>query len=286
MKLLRHGAPGAERPGIHANDGTMRDLSGLLTDLGPDQLTPAVLTALRAIDPMRLPVVEGQPRLGAPFAGTRKFIAIGLNFHDHAEESGQPLPHEPVVFSKWTSCIGGPNDDIVPPAGSTMLDWEVELGIVIGTMARSVEEVDALAHVAGFCVVNDVSERHFQLKRDGGQWDKGKGFDTFGPVGPWLVTSDEVGDPQALDIWLKVNGKTMQSGHTSKMIFSCARLVSYCSKLMTLEPGDIITTGTPAGVGLGMKPPVFLQPGDVVELGISGLGVQRQKVSHRKETQT
>jgi len=281
MKLLRHGAPGAEKPGLLAADGTLRDLSVLVVDLGPDQLAPAALAALRAIDPMRLPVVEGTPRLGAPFTGTRKFIAIGLNYHDHAEESGQSLPHEPVVFNKWTSCIGGPDDDIVPPPGSTMLDWEVELGIVIGSTARSVAEADALAHVAGYCVVNDVSERHFQLKRDGGQWDKGKGFDTFGPVGPWLVTSDEIGDPQALDLWLKVNGKTMQNGSTSKMIFSCAQLVSYCSQLMTLEPGDIITTGTPAGVGLGMQPPVFLLPGDVVELGISGLGSQRQHVVRR-----
>ncbi|UUX93996.1 fumarylacetoacetate hydrolase family protein [Aquabacterium sp. J223] len=281
MKLLRHGIQGAEKPGLLAGDGTLRDLSGLLADLGPDQLALGALAALRAIDPMRLPVVEGTPRLGPPIAGTRKFIAIGLNYHDHAEESGQSVPNEPVVFSKWTSCIGGPNDDIVPPPGSTMLDWEVELGIVIGSTARSVGEADALAHVAGYCVVNDVSERHFQLKRDGGQWDKGKGFDSFGPVGPWLVTSDEVGDPQSLDLWLKVNGKTMQNGTTSKMIFSCARLVSYCSGLMTLEPGDIIATGTPAGVGLGMKPPVFLQPGDVVELGIRGLGTQRQQVARR-----
>ena len=225
-----------------------------------------------------MPVVEGSPRLGAPFGGTRKFVAIGLNYHDHAQESGQPAPREPVVFSKWTSCIVGPNDDILQPPESSMLDWEAELGIVIGTEARRVSEADALAHVAGYCVVNDVSERDFQLRRDGGQWDKGKGFDSFGPIGPWLVTPDEVGNPQTLDVWLKVNGQVMQNGNTARMIFGCAKLVSYCSSIMTLEPGDIITTGTPAGVGLGMKPPRFLAPGDVVELGIAGLGAQRQRV--------
>ena len=278
MKLLRHGPPGQEKPGLLAGDGTLRDLSDLIADIGPAQLSPAALAALRALDERRLPVVSGQPRLGPPLTGTRKFVAIGLNYHDHAEESGQPVPSEPVIFNKWTSCISGPNDDIVVPPESTMLDWEVEIGIVIGTQARRVAEVDALAHVAGYLLVNDVSERHFQLKRPGGQWDKGKGFDSFGPIGPWLVTSDEVGDPQQLRLWLEVNGEQMQNGHTSKMIFSCAALVSCCSHVMTLEPGDIITTGTPAGVGLGMKPPRLLKAGDVVELGIDKLGTQRQRV--------
>lgn len=278
MKLLRYGPVGHEKPGLLDNNGNIRDLSALLPDLGPAQISPAALAALRALDISKLPVVEGNPRLGAPVTGTAKFIAIGLNYHDHAEESGQPIPREPVVFNKWSSCICGPNDDIVQPPESTMLDWEVELGIVIGTQARRVGEADALAHVAGYCVVNDVSERHFQLKRDGGQWDKGKGFDSFGPVGPWLVTADEVGDPQALAVWLKVNGEQKQNGNTNRMIYSCAKLVSYCSHLMTLEPGDIITTGTPAGVGLGFKPPQFLRPGDVVELGIALLGTQRQRV--------
>lgn len=278
MKLLRYGPAGQEKPGVLADDGSLRDLSALLPELGPAQLAPAALAALRALDPLQLPEVEGSPRMGLPFTGTRKFIAIGLNYHDHAEESGQPIPREPVVFCKWVSCLGGPNDDIVQPPDSTMLDWEVEIAIVIGSTARRVAEADALAHVAGYCVANDVSERHFQLMHDGGQWDKGKGFDSFGPVGPWLVTADEVGDPQGLDLWLKVNGQTMQNGNTAKMIFGCAQLVSYCSHLMTLEPGDIITTGTPAGVGLGMKPPLFLKPGDVVELGITGLGVQSQRV--------
>ncbi|MDO8768710.1 MAG: fumarylacetoacetate hydrolase family protein [Burkholderiaceae bacterium] len=278
MKLMRHGPAGQERPGILGEDGSLRDLSALLEEIGPRQLSPESLAALRSIDWRQLPVVQGSPRLGAPFSGTRKFVAIGLNYHDHAEESGQPIPREPVVFNKWSSCIGGPNDDIVLPVGSSMLDWEAELGVVIGTTASQVSEAHALACVAGYCVVNDVSERDYQLQRDGGQWDKGKGFDTFGPIGPWLVTADEVGDPQNLNVWLKVNGEMRQNGNTGRMIYSCARLVSYCSSLMTLEPGDIITTGTPAGVGLGFKPPQFLKPGDTVELGIEKLGTQRQVV--------
>lgn len=277
MKLLRFGPAGAERPGILI-DGFIRDLSALLPALGPDQLSPLELDRLRSLDFSALPVVPEGVRLGAPLQGVRKFIAIGLNYHDHAEESGQPIPREPIVFNKWTSCIGGPDDDIVQPPESTMLDWEVELGIVIGTQARRVSEAQALQHVAGYVLMNDVSERFFQLRHDGGQWDKGKGFDTFGPIGPWLVTSDEVPDPQALDLWLSVNGETQQSGSTSRMIFSCAQLVSYCSQIMTLEPGDLIATGTPAGVGLGFKPPKFLQPGDTVELGATGLGSQRQRV--------
>lgn len=278
MKLLRYGAPGHERPGLLAQDGQIRDLSAVIPDIGPAQLSPQTLARLQELDPNTLPVVHDSPRLGAPVTGVRKFVAIGLNYHDHAQESGQPVPREPVVFGKWSSCIGGPHDDIVQPPESTMLDWEVELGIVIGSRARRVSEKDALGCVAGYLVVNDVSERDFQLRRDGGQWDKGKGFDTFGPLGPWLVSADEIADPQALDLWLKVNGERMQAGSTSRMIFSCAQLVSYCSRIMTLEPGDVIATGTPAGVGLGLKPPRFLKAGDVVELGITGLGAQRQQV--------
>ncbi|HLC35834.1 MAG TPA: fumarylacetoacetate hydrolase family protein [Anaerolineales bacterium] len=278
MKLLRYGPVGMEKPGILAADDTIRDLSGLLDDIGPNTLSPAALDVLSALDVDRLPHVPGSPRLGPPVSAIRKFVAVGLNYHDHAQESNQPAPGEPVVFAKWTSCICGANDNIVQPRGSTKLDWEAELGVVIGRQARGVSESDALSHVAGYCVVNDVSERSYQLERDGRQWDKGKGFDTFGPIGPYLVTADEVGDPQSLDIWLDVNDQRMQAGNTTNMIFSCAYLVHYCSQIMTLEPGDIITTGTPAGVGLGMKPPRFLKPGDVVEVGIAKLGTQRQHV--------
>ena len=233
---------------------------------------------LQAIDPTRLPRVDGSPRLGVPWNGTPKYIAIGLNYHDHAVESGMPVPAEPVMFPKWTSCLAGPDDDIVPPEGFTRLDWEVELGIVIGSQARNVTADAALAHVAGFCVANDVSERTWQLEKSGGQWGKGKGFDGFGPVGPWLVTPDEVPDPQNLDLWLDVNGERMQTGNSRLMIFSCAEVVARCSQVMTLEPGDLIITGTPPGVGMGFKPPRFLKAGDVVELGIGGLGRQRQRV--------
>jgi 2-keto-4-pentenoate hydratase/2-oxohepta-3-ene-1,7-dioic acid hydratase in catechol pathway len=278
MKLLRHGARGHEKPGLLAPDGSIRDLSGLLEDIGPSQLSPSSLAALRAIDPRALPLVPQGVRLGAPLAGTRKFVAIGLNYTDHAAETGAAAPAEPIVFNKWSSCICGPDDDIVQPPQSTMLDWEVELGVVIGMQARHASPQEALSFVAGYLVVNDVSERDFQMRRPGGQWDKGKGFDTFGPIGPWLVTADEIEDVQNLALWLKVNGQTKQAGNTANMIFSCAALVSHCSHLMTLEPGDIITTGTPAGVGLGLKPPQFLSPGDVVELGITHLGSQRQKV--------
>jgi len=278
MKLLRYGPRGQERPGLLAADGTIRDLSALIGDIGPETLSPPTLAALRALDAQRLPRVDGAPRLGPPVAGVSKMVGIGLNYHEHAREAGAQAPAEPVVFAKWTSCIAGPDDDIVVPPESTKLDWEVELAIVIGSRARRVGAAEALACVAGYCVANDVSERQFQLEHDGRQWDKGKGFDGFGPLGPWLVTADEVGDPQALELWLDVNSERMQSGRTADMIFPCAALVSYCSRIMTLEPGDVIITGTPAGVGLGMKPPRFLRPGDVIELGIEGLGRQRQQV--------
>lgn len=257
--------------------GDIRDLSGIIDDLGPDQLSPANLDRLRHLDPALLPIVPAPVRMGVPVASVGKFIAIGLNFSDHAKEAGMAVPAEPVVFMKATSCLVGPDDDVVQPRRSTKMDWEVELGIVIGSTARSVTEADALAHVAGYCLVNDVSEREFQLER-GGTWDKGKSFDTFGPVGPWLVTCDEIADVHALTMWLDVNGERMQQGTTSTMIFRCAQLVSYVSEVMTLYPGDIITTGTPPGVGMGMKPPRYLQAGDEMTLGIEGLGTQRQRV--------
>lgn len=278
MRLLRHGLPGQEKPGMLDSQGNVRDLSGLLRDITPDTLAPESLAALGAIDPDRLPRVDAGTRLGVPVGGVRKFIAIGLNYHDHARESGLPVPAEPVLFPKWSSCLSGANDPIVPPPDFCKLDWEVELALVVGRQARNVDEAAALSYLAGYSVANDVSERSYQMERGGGQWGKGKGFDSFGPVGPYLVTTDEVPDPQNLNLWLDVNGERMQTGSTSLMIFSCAYLVSYCSRLMTLEPGDIIITGTPPGVGMGMKPPRFLQAGDVVELGIEGLGSQRQVV--------
>lgn len=278
MKLLRYGPQNEERPGILDAQGQVRDLSALIDDFTPGHLSPAGLAALAAIETQKLPVVPGTVRMGIPWNGISKYIAIGLNYHDHAEEAGMKVPEEPVMFTKWTSCLCGPNDDTVMPQECTKLDWEVELGIVIGTRARHVSPEDALKHVAGYCVANDVSERAFQIERSGGQWSKGKGFDTFGPVGPWLVTADEVGDPQDLDLWLDVNGVRKQTGNTSTMVFSCAQLVSYCSRMMTLEPGDLIITGTPPGVGMGFRPPQFLKPGDVVELGISKLGRQQQRI--------
>ena len=278
MKLVRYGNPGKEKPGLLDADGKLRDLSGVVPDIGPAQLGSAALAKLRKVNVAKLPAVRGKPRLGCPVSGVGKFVAIGLNFADHAAESGAPIPKEPVVFMKATSCIQGPNDPIMLPRGSTKTDWEVELGIVIGTRARYVSKKDALAHVAGYCVINDVSEREFQLEKPGGQWDKGKGCDTFGPIGPWLVTADEIDNVQRLDMWLDVNGKRMQKGNTRTMIFDCAQLVSYVSHFMTLMPGDVITTGTPPGVGLGMKPPTYLRKGDVVTLGIEGLGEQRQEV--------
>jgi 2,4-didehydro-3-deoxy-L-rhamnonate hydrolase len=277
MKLLRHGPKGIEKPGLLDAQGKVRDLSGLLIDITPDTISPAGLAALRTININALPVVP-QERLAVPWRGMTKFIAIGLNYADHAAESNMPIPKEPVVFMKTVDCAVGCNDPVVLPQGSTKSDWEVELGIVIGSRARYVSEADALKHVAGYCVVNDVSEREYQLER-GGQWDKGKGCDTFGPIGPWLVTTDEVGDVQNLKMWLDVNGKRYQNGSTKTMIFNCAHIVSYLSRFMTLNPGDLITTGTPPGVGLGIKPhPVFLKPGDVMTLSIEKLGEQRQTV--------
>jgi len=276
MKLLRYGPVGQEKPGLLDADGVIRDLSGVIADLGPAEISPAGLAKLAAIDPATLPLVEGNPRYGPCVTGTRHFVAIGLNYADHAAESGLALPDEPVVFQKWVSCIQGPNDPVIIPRDSQKTDWEVELGVIIGTRASYVEEADALSHVAGYCVVDDVSERHWQTER-GATWDKGKGFPTFGPVGPWLVTADEVGDPQNLSMWLDVNGVRKQDGSTKTMVFTVAQIIAYCSQFMTLEPGDIITTGTPPGVGLGQKPePWYLKPGDVVTLGVEKLGEQRQ----------
>lgn len=277
MKLVRYGNPGREKPGLVDAEGRVRDLSGVVPDLGPAQLGAAALARLRKLNPARLPLVRGKPRFGCPVAQVGKFIAIGLNYADHAAESGVPIPKEPVVFMKATSCIQGPNDPVMLPRGSVKTDWEVELGVVIGTRARYVSMKDALDHVAGYAVINDVSEREFQLER-GPQWDKGKGCDTFGPIGPWLVTTDEIPNVQRLDMWLDVNGQRMQTGNTRTMIFTVARLVSYVSQFMTLLPGDVITTGTPPGVGLGLKPPRYLKKGDVIRLGIEGLGEQEQLV--------
>jgi 2,4-diketo-3-deoxy-L-fuconate hydrolase len=278
MKLLRYGPAGREQPGLLDSQGQIRALASRYPDIGPEQLAPATLKALAAIDPATLPLVPGSPRLGLPFTGTRKFIAIGLNYADHAAESNMPIPAEPVIFTKAVSCLQGPNDPVMIPQDSKKTDWEVELGIVIGTRASYVEESDALEHVAGYVVVNDVSEREYQLER-GGTWDKGKGCDTFGPVGPWLVTRDEVGDVQSLGMWLDVNGQRMQTGSTKTMIFGVKALVSYISRFLTLEPGDIITTGTPPGVGAGKKPqPIFLKAGDSIRLGIEKLGEQQQQV--------
>ena len=278
MKLLRYGPKGQEKPGLLDANGRIRDLSGFVADITPAQLWGEGLEALKAVDPTTLPLVEGELRYGVPVNGSRKFIAIGLNFADHAAESNLPIPSEPVVFTKAISCLTGPNDTVIIPRGSEKTDWEVELGIVIGKAASYVDQAEALDHVAGYVLINDVSERAFQTER-GGTWDKGKGCDTFGPVGPWIVTTDEVGDVQALDMWLDLNGKRMQTGNTKTMIFGVAEIVSYVSQFMTLEPGDLITTGTPPGVGLGQKPePFYLKPGDVMELGIEKLGVQRQQV--------
>jgi 2,4-didehydro-3-deoxy-L-rhamnonate hydrolase len=277
MKLLRHGPKGQEKPGILDNDGQVRDLSALITDITPAHLSPAGLAALRALDLKALPVVP-QGTLAVPWTGMGKFIAIGLNYADHAAESNMPIPKEPIVFTKTVECAVGCNHPVVLPQGSVKADWEVELGIVIGSTARYVSEADAPKHIAGYVCVNDVSEREYQLER-GSQWDKGKGCDTFGPVGPWLVTSDEVGDPLNLSMWLEVNGHRYQNGSTKTMIFGPAVIVSHLSRFMTLRPGDLITTGTPPGVGLGVKPhPVYLKPGDVMRLSIEKLGVQQQTV--------
>ena len=281
MKLLRHGPRGQERPGVLDADGRVRDLSAVVPDIAGAVLTAAGLARLREIDLATLPVVAGAPqaglRLGPCVGAVGKFICIGLNYADHAAESGMPLPAEPVVFSKWTSAICGPDDDVEIPRGSTRTDWEVELGVVIGTGGRYIAEADALSHVAGYCVVNDVSEREVQLERGGGQWDKGKGHDTFGPIGPWLVTADEVPDPQALALWLEVDGHRFQDGSTRTMVFGVKQLVSHLSRFMSLQPGDVISTGTPPGVGLGQKPPRYLVAGQTMRLGIQGLGVQTQR---------
>jgi len=281
MKLLRHGPRGQERPGVLDADGRVRDLSAVVPDIAGDVLTAAGLARLREVDLATLPLVPGTPqdglRLGPCVGAVGKFICIGLNYADHAAESGMALPAEPVVFSKWTSAIVGPDDDVEIPRGSTRTDWEVELGVVIGTGGRYIAQANALAHVAGYCVVNDVSEREIQLERGGGQWDKGKGHDTFGPIGPWLVTADEVPDPQVLDLWLEVDGHRFQNGNTRTMVFQVPQLVSYLSRFMSLQPGDIISTGTPPGVGLGQKPPRYLVAGQTMRLGIQGLGEQRQR---------
>ena len=277
MKLMRYGAKGAEKPALVDALGQVRDLSAELVDITAHTLTPKGLDRLRALDPNTLPLVEKPGRIAPPWSGCEKFLCIGLNYADHAAESNLPIPKEPILFMKPISARVGPNDPVVLPQGSVKSDWEVELGVVIGSKARYVSEADALKHVAGYCVVNDLSEREYQLER-GGTWDKGKGCDTFGPIGPWLVTRDEVGNPQKLDMWLDVNGEKRQRGNTKTMVFDCATLVSYVSGLFTLNPGDVITTGTPPGVALGMKPPQFLKAGDVVTLGITGLGEQRSKV--------
>ena len=278
MKLLRYGACGVAQPGMLDAAGNIRALAGIVPQLDASSLAPHQLHAIARVPIESLPIVAGNPRLGTPYTGIGKFIAIGLNYSDHAAEAGLAVPTEPVVFMKATSCIVGPNDDVMLPRGSAKTDWEVELGVVIGRTARYVPEEQALDHVAGYCVVNDVSEREYQMER-GGTWDKGKGCDTFGPVGPYLVTADEVGDPQQLDMWLDVNGTRMQSGNTRTMIFGVRTLVSYVSRFMTLQPGDLVTTGTPPGVGMGRKPaPLYLKAADTMELGISGLGKQRQRV--------
>ena len=282
MKLVRYGQPGKEKPGLIDAAGKLRDLSGVVSDIGPDQLSDKVLAKLAKLKTDKLPLVKGKPRMGCPVANVRKFIAIGLNYADHAAESNLPVPKEPIVFMKATSCIQGPNDDVMLPKGSVKSDWEVELGIVIGKHASYVSQKEALDYVAGYCTINDVSEREYQIER-GGTWDKGKGCDTFGPIGPWMVTKDEVPNPQNLKMYMDLNGQRMQDGSTKTMIFGVTKLVSYVSQFMTLEPGDIITTGTPPGVGMGIKKdgqpaPVYLKKGDVMRLGIEGLGEQTQKV--------
>ena len=277
MKLVRYGALGQEKPGLIDSAGQLRDLSAQVKDLTGEAYSPASLAKLAALNPATLPTVSGSPRLGAPVTGISKFVAIGLNYVDHAKETNSPIPAEPIIFLKANTSLSGPNDPVQKPRGSIKLDWEVEIAAIIGTKAKYVSEADALNHVAGYCVCNDVSERHFQTER-GGLWTKGKSHDTFGPLGPWLVTKDEIPNVQDLSMWLDVNGERRQTGSTSTMIFSIAHCVSYVSQFMTLMPGDIITTGTPPGVGAGMKPPKFLNVGDVVTLGIEGLGTQRQEI--------
>ncbi|MEO0977074.1 MAG: fumarylacetoacetate hydrolase family protein [Pseudomonadota bacterium] len=283
MKLLRYGPAGQEKPGLLDDDGRVRDLSAHVSDVSADSLLPEKLAQLKGLDVSSLPVVSGQPqqdlRLGPCVGDVGKFICIGLNYADHAAESGLDVPPEPVVFGKWTSAIVGPDDDVEIPRGSEKTDWEVELGVVIGKGGKYIEEADALQHVAGFCVINDVSERDFQLNR-AGTWDKGKGSDTFGPLGPWLVTPDEVGDFDQLAMWLEVDGHRYQNGSTSTMVYKVPHLISYCSRFMSLQPGDVISTGTPPGVGMGQKPPVYLKGGEVMRLGIEKLGTQTQNVKN------
>lgn len=281
MKLLRYGPKGKEKPGLLDKEGRIRDLSAVVPDITGAAISAAGLARLRKIKPESLPLVRGKPRLGACIANPQKFIAIGLNYSDHAAESGLQVPKEPVVFTKQVSCLSGPNDDVTIPPKSRKSDWEVELGVIIGTKAKNIRKADALKHVAGYCTINDLSEREFQAERSG-QWTKGKSYDTFGPVGPWLVTADEVKDPQKLHMWLELNGKRVQDGSTSTMVFGVAHIVAYLSGFFTLMPGDIITTGTPPGVGMGMKPQRFLKPGDTMRLGIEGLGEQSQKVVRDK----
>ncbi|MFM0050390.1 ureidoglycolate lyase [Caballeronia grimmiae] len=277
MKLLRYGPKGQEKPGLLDADGQIRDLSAVVDDIAGATLTEAGLAKVRAADPASLPVVEGNPRIGPCVGRVGKFVCIGLNYADHAAESNLPVPTEPVIFGKWTSAICGPNDDVEIPRNSKKTDWEVELGVVIGREAKYIDEANALDYVAGYCVINDVSEREWQLEH-GTQWDKGKGFDTFGPIGPWLVTKDEIADPQKLDLWLEVDGHRYQNGNTKTMVFTVAQLVAYLSKVMSLQPGDIISTGTPPGVGMGVKPnAVYLNAGQTMRLGIQGLGEQQQK---------
>lgn len=281
MKLLRYGPAGQEQPGLLDKDGRVRNLAGIVDDIAGAALSPQSLAKIAALDESTLPLVDGNPqddlRLGACVGNIGKFICIGLNYADHAAESGVAVPPEPVIFNKWTSAVVGPNDDVQIPRGSTKTDWEVELGVVIGTGGSYIDEADAMSHVAGFCVINDVSEREYQLER-AGTWDKGKGCDTFGPTGPWLVTADEVGDFDNLAMWLEVDGKRYQDGSTATMVYKVPFLVSYCSRFMSLQPGDVISTGTPPGVGMGQKPPVYLKGGEVMRLGIDKLGEQRQKV--------
>jgi 2-keto-4-pentenoate hydratase/2-oxohepta-3-ene-1,7-dioic acid hydratase in catechol pathway len=280
MKLVRYGAKGAERPGLLDGDGRVRDLSAHVADIAGACLTAEGLAALRAIDPASLPLVSGAPqqdlRLGACVAGVGKFLAVGLNYADHAAEAGMDVPAEPILFTKWTSCIAGPDDDLALPPDSSTTDWEVELGIVIGNGGRDIPQDRAADHIAGYCVINDISERDWQLRR-GGTWDKGKGYDGFGPIGPWLVTADEIPDPLALRLWLDVDGHRYQDGTTATMVFGPLEIVAYASRFTTLHPGDVIATGTPPGVGMGQKPPVYLQRGQVMRLGIEGLGEQRQR---------
>jgi len=288
MKLVRYGNPGKEKPGLIDENGHLRDLSAVIEDLGPEQLSDKVLVKLSKLKTTKLPLVKGKPRLACPVSRVGKFIAIGLNYADHAKEAGMPLPKEPIIFLKATSCIQGAHDDVMLPKGSVKSDWEAELGIVIGTKASYVSQKDALNYVAGYCTVNDVSEREYQIERSG-TWDKGKGCDTFGPIGPWLVTKDEVPNPQKLNLWMELNGQRMQSGNTKTMVFGVAKLISYCSQFMTLYPGDVITTGTPPGVGMGVKvngksAPVFLKAGDVMTVGVEGLGEQHTKVVAYKKS--